>query len=199
MADVRAASRLIDADEHAVDLALHDRTDLEIADEDRELHDTHHARPPRVSSSGRTRGTHSQPARKARFSRDTETGRDTGSYELSGLSPVSPTRRRSTLDEDDNDGDTKRLLPGSRSGGDDEYRHRSRIGVDDELDHLGALPHDIVGSASERERRLIWWRRAGVNMLFIAAWYMWSTLISVYSASGAPLLAVRRSLNRSLN
>lgn len=37
-------------------------------------------------------------------------------------------------------------------------------------------------SAMEKRRiRLLWWKAAGINVLFILAWYTFSTVISVYS------------------
>lgn len=36
-------------------------------------------------------------------------------------------------------------------------------------------------SLEKRRIRLLWWKAAGVNVLFICAWYTFSTCISVYS------------------
>ncbi|KAF6760097.1 triose-phosphate transporter family-domain-containing protein [Ephemerocybe angulata] len=54
-----------------------------------------------------------------------------------------------------------------------------------DLDRDGSIPHSSLGSsrhlASVVEKKRLWWRNALVNALFIAGWFGFATLLSVYN------------------
>lgn len=46
-----------------------------------------------------------------------------------------------------------------------------------------------LSTMEKRRIRLMWWKAAGINVLFILAWYTFSTVISVYSESCSIIVA----------
>lgn len=48
-------------------------------------------------------------------------------------------------------------------------------------DHHRAGAGGATSSLDKRRIRLLWWKAAGINVLFICGWYTFSTCISVYS------------------
>ncbi|KDR75307.1 hypothetical protein GALMADRAFT_249326 [Galerina marginata CBS 339.88] len=56
---------------------------------------------------------------------------------------------------------------------------RARLSYEDDIGNR--LQHEGVHLASIAEKKRLWWRNAVINALFIASWFIFATLLSVYN------------------
>lgn len=62
-----------------------------------------------------------------------------------------------------------------------EQRRRSHSSSDPHSSHIHHRRSRSTESSSSHQRRLLWWREAAINVVYILAWYTFSTVISVYN------------------
>lgn len=114
-------------------------------------------------------------------------------FDAERASSSSSSRRNDRYsDGDDDDGgmewEPRRSADGQRAGDEERAYRRASAGG------RGTTAHSRTGStssasaagrgvsAAEKHRiRVLWWRAAAINCVFIGAWYTFSTCISVYS------------------
>ncbi|GAA5823356.1 hypothetical protein JCM11251_007578 [Rhodosporidiobolus azoricus] len=148
MADTQRAAHLVSED------TLGSRgfaySDLQTAEEERELHD---------------------PTRS--------------SYELTPRPPTHKGKERAYHDEDDTDADHAATSAAWARRSEEEgagLRRGSLARLEAGRRSTRAGGFDAASDEAEKERlRVLWWRSASINVLFILAWYCFSTLISVYN------------------
>ncbi|KAL8293768.1 hypothetical protein RQP46_000469 [Phenoliferia psychrophenolica] len=100
-----------------------------------------------------------------------------------------------TRDDDDSEGEmgwepaaTEEQAERRRRSGEAQYQYPTFHENSDLARHVQHQPRrrsrsDSVSELDSHQRRLLWWKNAGINILYIGAWYTFSTLISVYSTS----------------
>ncbi|GAA6010602.1 hypothetical protein JCM10207_007758 [Rhodosporidiobolus poonsookiae] len=106
------------------------------------------------------------------------------SFELLPTQLGSKGKERAYTDDDDGHADTSAAWPRPSDDGATErvgFRRGSYARLEAGRRRSSAAFNAPGDEADKHRLRVLWWRSAAINVLFILAWYMFSTLISLYN------------------